>query len=64
MKTYILLLILMQLKSFYCDEIEVSSYSKVAKNGLGNAMNKENSENRVHRAREGVANVDFLFSRT
>lgn len=58
-------IILIQLKSFHCNTIELSSYSKVIKNGYANeqfpsttstsisSSATENSEEN-HKAREGV----------
>lgn len=48
---------LMQLKSLRCNTLEVSSYSKVASNGVDAATEMP----RVHRAREGVVNADLIF---
>lgn len=58
--------ILVQFNTFCCSTIEVSSYSKVAKNGVGDDGSRSNSsENhdlpRVHRAREGVLNTNLWF---
>ena len=60
-------IILIQLKSFHCNTIEFSSYSKVAKNGQ--QPNEEPPKNtdkppQIHRAREGVINSDLWFPKT
>lgn len=55
--TILFVVILMQLKSFRCNTLQVSSYSKVASNGVNAAVDTT----RVHRAREGVMNADLIF---
>lgn len=55
--TILFVVILMQSKSFRCNTLEVSSYSKVATNG-GEAATEIP---RLHRAREGVVNADLIF---
>lgn len=54
-------IILIQLKSFHCNTIEYSSYSKVAKNGQANEEPHKNTDKppQIHRAREGVINSDL-----
>lgn len=56
-------IILIQLKSFQCSTIEMSSYSKVAKNGRANEEPSKNIDQlpRIHRPREGVINSDLWF---
>lgn len=58
-------IILIQLKSFHCNTIELSSYSRVAKNG-GNADANAHTDQptEVHRAREDVINSDLWQPKT
>lgn len=55
--TILFVVILLQSKSFRCNTLEVSSYSKVATNGGDAATEKP----RVHHAREGIVNADLIF---
>lgn len=59
-------IILIQLKTFNCNTIEISSYSKVAKNGNANEEPTKNMMKppQTHRAREGVINSDLWFPKT
>ena len=75
MKWHILAtIILIQLKTFHCNIIELSSYSKVIKNGNANEQFTSATTNtittvdattikpeRKHRAREGVIASDLWF---
>lgn len=59
-------IILIQLKTFHCNTIEISSYSRVAKN-TNTTTNEEPLKNNdqpplnIHRAREGVINNSDLW---
>ncbi|XP_031623884.1 stress response protein NST1 [Contarinia nasturtii] len=59
-------IILIQLKTFHCNTIELSSYSKVAKNGQPNVQPQNNTDQQpqIHRAREGVINSDLWLPKT
>lgn len=59
-------IILIQLKSFHCNTIELSSYSRVAKNGNADADAAHAAAKavEVHRAREGVINSDLWQPKT
>lgn len=59
-------IILIQLKTFRCNTIELSSYSKVAKNGNINepSTNSDKPLEKQHRAREGVINSDLWLPKT
>lgn len=64
-------IILIQLKTFHCNTIEISSYSRVAKNTNATTTNEEPTKNndqpsllQFHRAREGVINSDLWFPKT
>lgn len=57
-------IILIQLKSFHCNTIELSSYSRVAKNGNGDTSVHTDKPLEVHRAREGVINSDLWQPKT
>lgn len=59
-------IISIQLKTFHCNTIEFSSYSKVAKNGQPNEepQNYSDKPPQIHRAREGVINSDLWFPKT
>lgn len=56
--TILFVVIMMQLKSFRCNTLEFSAYSKVATNGVDAAPT---DVPKVHRAREGVMNADLIF---
>lgn len=59
-------IILIQLKTFHCNTIEFSSYSKVAKNGQANEEPQKYTDKppQIHRAREGVINSDLWIPKT
>lgn len=59
-------IILIQLKTFHCNTIELSSYSKVAKNGQPNEQPQNNTDQtpQIHRTREGVINSDLWLPKT
>lgn len=65
-------IILIQLKTFHCNTIEISSYSRVAKNTNATANEEAPAKNNdqplqqkhIHRAREGVINSDLWFPKT
>lgn len=58
--TILFVVIMMQLKSFRCNTLEFSAYSKVATNGV-DAAAAPTDVPKVHRAREGVTNADLIF---
>lgn len=59
-------IILIQLKTFHCNTIELSSYSKVIKNGNANEQSASTTDEpeHKHRAREGVITSDLWFPKT
>lgn len=62
MKIFYSAFLLVLIQNGCCESVQISSHSKVAQSSEAADSAKDNGP-KVHRAREGVANVDLLFSK-